>query len=383
MTKNDLLLLVFFICTYVNGKAVQKIEKMDTIFCQTENNITLSLVREYKEATCNWKTILLNNKNGKKLIIDSDSLSLIHSPYVGSIKRNSFVGFYNIIFSVFNDKDIYIFYDKFGKIICVHYHFTAAYSFEKKETLLSQYLCHPNWGKQNNDFRYVRLNNKLYFYLSTGQLSTDKHKSFYTLDFVTSQLKKNVFNESNNRMVVGIYAKHKNLYDHIDEESLSRERLDQINEFKKYLDKLYYLYEVSNNEDLRKKEIDKFRNINLHVYPVFEKSKEITKKELLQINSTKYRNLSKKEERLRAEQILSEVLETIGHKLKSTIKIQDYFFLGNSDYMEMYYFFYTNEHNRMQITRYDMYENLWYISDFEETDFEPQIDIYKSPDSKL
>jgi len=69
-------------------------------------------------------------------------------------------------------------------------------------------------------------------------------------------------------------------------------------------------------------------------------------------------------------EIFIEVLDTINHKAKKSVSIDDYFF-------------YTDEQNQVKIIRYDMYESLWYIGGFEETDFEPQIDIYKSPDSKL
>lgn len=365
-----ILFLTFF---HAKGVANQS-GKMETINTQKHGNIMLNLLRTQTGKMYTWYTVLTNANNNKQLVIDSDLIEYEEK-------------LYNIIFSYLNDKDLYVFYDKFGSVMMIHYHFTAGYTFDKKVTPISQYLCGSSFGSQSNIFRYVKLNNKIYIYLSSGQHFSNKQESFYTLDLTTSQLRKMIFS-GNTKVVVAVYVENKTYFDNIAYRLLTQERINQINETKKFLEKPYYLYEISSEKEQQEKELEEILSVrSLEKYPTFEKTREeVEKEEEKGLDSSWNRNLKKSKEHKRAEKLMKEILEFTGNKMAGKYKIHDFLYEGYNNYPEyikMYYFFCTDEHNQVQIIRYDMYENLWYIGSFEEIEFEPQIDIYKSPDSEI
>jgi hypothetical protein len=348
-------------------------EKTETIHTQKYGNLTLSLRRTQTGKMYTWYTALTNNN--KQLILDSDLIE--HEDK-----------FYNIIYSYLNDKDLYIFYDKFGSVMMIHYHFTAGYTFDKKVTPISQYLCGPGLGDQSNNFRYVKLNSKIYFHLSAGQHFSNKQENFYTLDLTSSRLKKIIFDDKY-KVVVAVYMRSKHYFDNIAYQLLTKEELEQTlkerEEANKFIEKPYYLYEISPYKEQQEKELEEILSVwSLEKYPTFEKTGEEMEEKGL--DGQWNRDLSKPKERKRAEKFIREILGFAGNKMAGKYKMKNFLYEGYSnypEYVEMYYFFCTDEHNQVQIIRYDMYENLWYIGSFEEVDFEPQIDIYKSPDSKI
>ena len=344
---------------------------METIYTQKHNNFTLSLVRTLDKNNYIWQTVITNKNRGEKLVLNADSADRSKWSYKESIGESP-VELYNIIHSILNDKILYVFYDKFGSILMAQYHFTGGTDFDKKETLIGAYLSSGGFGSHESNFRYMKFNNKIYFILSARQQFLDKNEGFYSLDLTTSRLKKIVFT-NNSRVFVATYVKHKDALDDLAYSFLSEEDLARINRTKMFMEKPYYLYEVNNDIEQRKKEInDLLLSVWLfEKYPFFGNNNH-------ENDDSSYKNPLNGKEKKTVEKYIKEIFEFTGNTVDKKFEVFDCLYTGTPDYIDTYYFFYLDINNHVNIVRYNIYDALWYFGDFDEIALKPQIDIYKS-----
>ena len=178
----------FFVC---QG---QVFSDSDTIYQQQHNQINLRFTRTSTNTGIEWKTILIN-RDGKELILNSDSieknLAWEHYESVGE----SPIDLYNIAGSYSDGKNLHVIYNRFGRVFIVKYTLEEAEKFKKEEKTLLRFSASGSFGHMVNQARFIKIRNDVYFSLYTGQSFTGTQTNIFRLNPLSYEIKQIHFQE--------------------------------------------------------------------------------------------------------------------------------------------------------------------------------------------
>ena len=361
------LFFIFIISCYS-----QSIPITDTIYEQQHNQINLRFTRTSTNTGIEWKTIL-TNRDGKELTLHSDSIekNLVWEHYesVGE----SPIDLYNIAGSYSDGKNLYVIYNRFGQVFIVKYTLEEAEKLKKEEKTLLRFSASGSFGHMVNQARFIKIYGNIYFSLYTGHSFTGTRTNIFRLNPITYNIKQIYFKENpvpvkvisvdNFGKVEYEQTKRKiEYYENLNASEKTKNKsiapteneIKRLNTIEQYLEKPFCFKVMDINEEKYKEENINLQNTGITDYPLFGKIEDSHKIDKAKI---KY-----------AEQYIKEVLAVCKEKDANKIQLLD--FIYDSGQENIIYFFCQKNTKKVEIIRYNNYNNEWLLGDYKEEEVE-------------
>lgn len=316
---------------------------------------------------------ILTNGDGKKLTLHSDSieknLAWQHYESVGE----SPIDLYNIAGSYSDGKNLYVIYNRFGQVFIVKYTLEEAEKFKKEEKTLLRFSASGSFGHMVNQARFIKIRNDVYFSLYTGQSFMGTQTNIFRLNPIAYSIKKINFKEKSIPIkVISVdnfgkieYEQTKRKIEYYENLSASEKikkksiaptenEIKHLNIIKEYLEKPFYFKLMDINEEKYKEENTYLRNAGMTDYRLFGVSEDLHK-----IDEAKIKH---------AEKYIKEALTVCKEKDVNSIKLLDFIYDPGQE--NMIYFFYQKNTKKVEIIRYNNYNNEWLIGDYQEEEIQ-------------
>jgi hypothetical protein len=339
--------------------------KMDTIYKQKFNDLLLSFVRNNYNSKVEWKTIL-KNKSGKELILHNDIFEKDSAwTYKESISESP-IDLYNISGSLLDGKNLYVIYNRFGRVSVVKFSFTENENFTKDEKVILNTKFSGGSGKMSNQADFRKINTDLYFSLYYGQSYTGTKVSLYKFNSDSFQKIKQIqWGEKIKRIkTISIsdfgrkwYKNEEKILNSFNKLSLqdkekevppSKEDVLKFNLLKNHVDKTFSYQDMDLDQETYREKESILNNLGLENYQLFINSEK-------KIEEFKIK---------RAEEYINDVLLKFKiSKNVSKVKLLDYIY--ESEKEKIIFFFYKDS-LETKIIRYNNYNSEWLIGDCKE-----------------
>ena len=357
-----------------NTLTKENIKNMDTIYKQDHKELTIVSTRTADSTKIEWKTILIDKDNDKLLL---DSFRLDRSLGWKKIEQDygyTQYGQYTISTSYLDDNNLYIIYQKSGKIFTTKYTFDKKGKFHRVDKHIQNHFQTPSFSKNEVISTVKRFEKSLYINLLYKASRLGKEQALYKIDLNAFSVKKIKFSEAHKIIKVYAlskfgkldYSQNKRKIEAYNKMSSNEKKenkssaptaaeIEYINTLKKYLNESFYYEEMSSNKDIYYKENLHFENLGLESYVLFS-SNSNNATEVLPLDRNKILN---------AEDYLKEVLNIYEIKEpKISVNYLGYIYQSQPDFI--IFFFYQSDSLGTKITRYDNYKNEWIIGSYVE-----------------
>lgn len=337
------------------SNSIKKTNIMDTIYSQQHNQLNLIFLRELDGKKIQWRGIL-KNKNGKELLLYSDSIEKNSAWDYQEKIGESPVNLYNISGSYLDENSLYVVYNKFGKVFIIKYTFTEGNNFVTQEKQIAEYLVSGGFGNMINKAQLIKINNDIYLILDAFQSGSRRNSKIFKIN--QNSLKKiktiNFLEDSDIIKVCSVDNFGKNYFQQIEDKIKNYNKVkDARNEKLKPSDEEYIFYKQFEDKINKKYFFIKKSDIENNELP-FGVNKHI----LFLSDDMALDNL----EIEKANQYIKEVL-SFNNSTNNEIQTKGYIYVNSQ---EKYIAFFYKENNSINIIRYNIYESEWQIGNYKE-----------------
>lgn len=305
---------------------------------------SLSILLEYSEKNNSpqWETKLVNHKTKKEIsvLLDKKEKNTLSYPSDSSINifKDNFVQLYLILGAYIHEKTLYVVYEKWGVVSLYSFQFTASEVFTSDHRELTGHFVTQAYGPLTSNAAFKEIKSSIYLLLNMGQsANTESSSEFYRISDIHT-INKLSFSESSTQMIAtyGLSTNGRNfLANVIDEDQLSDN--EDYHYLKQFSERPYYLKKLSLDENKRVHELYEIEINGLSLYDIYDSTPDIP-------------------DNKDNEEIIKEILSFCN--ANTNIKYLDCLVDGRNS---VFYFFYLDSDNHIQIMGYKKKYCIWEI----------------------